>query len=534
MPHPRTIAALAVAVTLAGVFGLTLSGPASASDGVPPPAHVFAPYFEAWTGDDPATIAKESGAKYLTMAFIQTASQGSCTAYWNGVTSQPLDASTFGSSIDAIRAAGGDVIPSFGGFTADDTGTDIADSCTNVNSIAAVYEKVVTTYGVARIDLDTEDSSLTNMAGIDRRNKAIKVVEDWAAAQGRPVQFVYSLPSTTTGLAASGLTVLQNAVTNHAAIRVVNIMTFDYYDGATHEMATDTETAADGLHAQLQTLYPSSSSARLWSMIGVTDMPGIDDFGPAETFTTADGPTVEKWAAGKGIAELSMWASQRDNGGCPGTKGSNSCSGDTQSTWQFSHAFEPFTGGASAPPPTTSPSHSASPSPSAAPSPSRSAAPSPSHSMPPSPTPSRSTSPKPSTSATPPPSGGIVANGGFESGSLGPWTCSTTTGRVISSPVHSGSHALRAAPTDADDAICTQTITVAPNHAYTLSAYVRGDFAFIGTEGGSADNSTWVSAPGYTQLSVAFTSGASTQMEIWVHGWYVQGPIDVDDVTVHQ
>ena len=39
-----------------------------------------------------------------------------------------------------------------------------------------------------------------------------------------------------------------------------------------------------------------------------------------------------------------IWAIQRDNGGCPGTRDSNTCSGITQGTWDFSHLLEPFTG----------------------------------------------------------------------------------------------------------------------------------------------------------------------------------------------
>ena len=72
-------------------------------------------------------------------------------------------------------------------------------------------------------------------------------------------------------------------------------------------------------------------------------MPGIDDFGPGETFTQADAVTVEHWARSQGIAFLSFWALQRDNGGCPGTKGAGNCSGLTQPAWYFSHTFEPFT-----------------------------------------------------------------------------------------------------------------------------------------------------------------------------------------------
>ncbi|MFF4257693.1 chitinase [Streptomyces sp. NPDC001663] len=309
----------------------------------PMPAHVAAPYFEAWTGESPAALAAESGNKYLTMAFLQTDAAGSCTAYWNGDTTQPVSKATFGADIAAIQARGGNVIPSFGGYGADTTGTELADSCNDVDAIAKVYEGLVTTYGISRIDLDIEADSINNTAGIDRRNKAIAKVQRWAERTGRRVQFSYTLPTTNTGLAANGVALLQNAVDNHARVDVVNVMTFDYWDGATHDMAADTVTAADGLVGQLAALYPKKSRAQLWHMVGVTEMPGIDDYGPEETFTTDDAVKVEKWAEAKGINTLSFWALQRDNGGCVGTAGANSCSGIAQDTWYFSHTFAPFT-----------------------------------------------------------------------------------------------------------------------------------------------------------------------------------------------
>ncbi|HET9058811.1 MAG TPA: glycosyl hydrolase family 18 protein, partial [Acidimicrobiales bacterium] len=344
----RALIGLGSAAALA-VSGLAAT--ATSAQAAPPlvPPHVFAPYFEAWTGQSAYTISQQSGAKYLTMAFLQTPSAGSCTAYWNGSTSQPVSSSIFGSDISSIQAAGGTIIPSFGGYTADTTGTDIADSCTSVSSIAQAYESLVTTYNVTRIDLDVEQNSLTNSAGITRRNQAIAQVESWAASTGRTVQFSYTMPTNTNGLSSSGVAVLQNAIANNAVISVVNIMTFDYYLGTQQEMATDTETAAQGLYNQLASLYPSKTSSQLWAMIGVTDMMGIDDYGAAETFTTADAPTVESWAASNGLGELSYWAVQRDNGGCPGTGGSSSCSGVSQATWYFDQQFEPFTSGAPAP-----------------------------------------------------------------------------------------------------------------------------------------------------------------------------------------
>src|SRR5450759_5386335 len=94
--------------------------------GAPLPAHVFAPYFEAYTTDSPAALSRESGARYLTLAFIQTPAAGSCTIDWNGDPATPIASSVYGSDIAGIRAAGGNVIPSFGGYSADHTGTEIA------------------------------------------------------------------------------------------------------------------------------------------------------------------------------------------------------------------------------------------------------------------------------------------------------------------------------------------------------------------------------------------------------------------------
>ncbi len=345
----RTAAALAAAALALPLLTVTSSAAGAAGQarssawGGGLPGHIFAPYFEAYLTGSPAALSAESGAKYLTLAFIQTPKKGSCTIDWNGDKSTPISWSVYGSDIAAIRAAGGDVIPSFGGYSADHGGTEIADSCRSVPKIAAAYEKVITTYHVTRLDLDTEDNSLTNKAGISRRNAAIHLVEQWAARCHRRVQFVYTVPTNVAGLDPTGVSVLRSAVAHHARIDIVNIMTFDYYDNKPHEMARDTMTAAGHLYGTLHQLYPVKSARQLWHMIGVTEMIGIDDFGPPEIFQLSDGPVVLHWATAKGLGELSFWALQRDNGGCPGTAGSNTCSGLKQSTWQFSHIFEPFT-----------------------------------------------------------------------------------------------------------------------------------------------------------------------------------------------
>ncbi len=353
--RPRLIGVLAAAAVILVAAAVPASsafagGPRRASL----PAHLFTPYFQAYTDASPAQQSKASGAKFLTMAFLQTAQTGSCDILWNGDPTKPVASSVFGADIAKIRARGGDVIPSFGGFSADDTATEIADSCTSVNKIAAAYEKVITTYNVTRLDLDVEDNSLTNTAGIDRRNKAIHQVEQWAQHAGRTVQFVYTIPTGPDGLESTGVDVLANAVANAARIDIVNIMTFDYYDDQAHEMAADTKTAAASLVATLHTLYPHRSTGQLWQMVGITEMNGIDDYGsggetgPLEIFTLADAKNITAWAASKNIAELSFWALGRDNGACPGVPGSDDCSGISQSMWQFTHIMTPFTHGSHA------------------------------------------------------------------------------------------------------------------------------------------------------------------------------------------
>lgn len=312
------------------------------------PGQIFAPYYETWE-KSPGGFAgqsKASGANFLTLAFLQTPSSGSCVADWNGDPTEPISRSSFSGDIADIQARGGNVIPSFGGYGADTTNTEIADSCTNVQAIADVYESLITTYHVSRIDMDVEANSVDNTDGINRRNEAIALTEQWAAQRNLPIQFSYTIPSTAQGLTAAGLAVLQNAVADGARIDTVNLMTFDYWYGTQQDMLADSETAGAALVSQLQGLYPDASTAQLWHMVGITEMPGIDDYagpGPLEIFTTADAAPLLEWAQQQGIGFLSFWALQRDNGNCPGLSGQGLCSGVAQPQWFFSHVLEPFT-----------------------------------------------------------------------------------------------------------------------------------------------------------------------------------------------
>ena len=343
----RTAVGLAITAAVLWPAAGTVTAAAAATY-TPLPAHVYAPYYETYLAPNTPSIAatsQASGVKYFTLAFLQSTGKNSCALDWNGSSTQPLN--YYASDIAALRAAGGDVIPSFGGYSADHGGTEIADSCTNVQSIAADYEQVITTLGVTRLDMDVESASLNNTAGITRRNQAIALTEQWAAANGIPLQIQYTIPVEQYGLDPNGEAVLQSAVTNGATVTSVNIMVFDYYiakEGVV-EMGTAAENAATNTHTQLESIFPGLTSAQLWNMEGMTLLPGIDDLRKkTEVTSEADATTMLSFAQANNMNFLSAWAIQRDNGGCPGTVDSNTCSGITQNTWDFSHILEPFTG----------------------------------------------------------------------------------------------------------------------------------------------------------------------------------------------
>ncbi|MGX1272090.1 chitinase [Streptomyces phaeoluteigriseus] len=126
-------------------------------------------------------------------------------------------------------------------------------------------------------------------------------------------------------------------------------------------------------------------------------------------------------------------------------------------------------------------------------------------------------------------------NAGFESG-LGSWSCSAGSGTTVTSPVHSGTAALKATPAGQDNARCTQTVAVRPNSTYTLSAWVQGGYTYLGATGtGTTDVSTWTpDSTAWKQLSTTFSTGSSTtSVTVYLHGWYGQAAYLADDVSVY-
>ena len=117
---------------------------------------------------------------------------------------------------------------------------------------------------------------------------------------------------------------------------------------------------------------------------------------------------------------------------------------------------------------------------------------------------------------------------------MAPWTGAGDS--VVTGQAHSGTYALAVVATSSSTGQAQQVVSgLLANHTYTLSIWVKGNYAYIGVTGtGTSDTSTWTaSATAYTALKVTFTTGASTtSVTIWGHGWYGQGNVYMDDCTI--
>ncbi len=286
-----------------------------------------APYlYEGWgSPPDPTTVMSSTGVKWFTLAFVL--SNGTCNPEWDG--SRPLAGGVDQSTINRIRSAGGDVVPSFGGAS----GNKLESSCSSAAALAGAYQKVISAYGLKGIDVDIEGSTYSSATIQQRTIDALKTVK----ANNPGLVVFLTFPSDRTGPDSSMIT---RAAASGLTVDAWTIMPFDF-GAAGQNMATLTEQATDGLKNTLKTAYGYTDD-QAYRHSGISSMNGITDSN--ETVTVANFATILSYAEQHHLARLTFWSVNRDRPCASGYPNDDTCSGVSQNPWDFTRTFAAYTG----------------------------------------------------------------------------------------------------------------------------------------------------------------------------------------------
>ena len=163
LPRLGLVPTLAVVAAI----GLTTVFAAGASAAV----LTASPYeYLGWGNPQPPTeVMSATGLHDVTLAFVL--SHKRCNPEWDG--QRPLLGGTDQRAIEQIRAAGGDLAVSFGGWS----GRKLGTTCRTASQLAGAYQKVIAAYSLEAIDIDIEHTELSSKATRLRVAQALAIVQ---------------------------------------------------------------------------------------------------------------------------------------------------------------------------------------------------------------------------------------------------------------------------------------------------------------------------------------------------------------------
>ena len=223
-----------------------------------------APYLYPGWGNPPApsTVMNATGIKAFTIAFVLA---NGCNPVWDG--EGGLTGGSHESTINAIKAAGGSVVPSIGGWS----GNKLGPNCSTAALLAGAYQKVINAFGLKAIDIDIENTDeFENPTVQDRILGALKIIK-----QNNPtVTTILTFGTTTSGPSSTGVRLITQAKALGANVDIFTQMPFDFGGGA--DMYTSTVNASEGLKAQLKSTF-GYTDAQAYSHMGISGMNGLSD-----------------------------------------------------------------------------------------------------------------------------------------------------------------------------------------------------------------------------------------------------------------
>ncbi|WP_328374986.1 chitinase [Streptomyces sp. NBC_01020] len=313
--------------------------------------YAAAPYLMPTDNNPPdaGAIMDATGLKAFQLAFILAPNGGGCSPTWGGTSAVSSDTAV-GSVISSIRAKGGDVSVSIGGYG----GTKLGQACSDAASTAAAYQQVITKYQLKAIDFDLEEPEYENTAAVAHEIGAAKILQ-----QNNPGLYVsVTTAGTADGTGWFGKQMLNEAKSQGFTPNNFSIMPFD---GGFSGAASQTS-ALTNFNTILQSTF-GWDEATAYAHEGFSGMNGRSDTG--EYFKQADFQTVLDFATSHHMDRFTFWSLNRDRQCSPPDNGTTSgtCSSVPQTDWEFAKYAVTFAGATPPTTPPTTPPVSTSPTP---------------------------------------------------------------------------------------------------------------------------------------------------------------------------
>ncbi len=314
----------------AGVLLLALLLSASSAHAAQP-VELAAPYEYLGWGDPqpPASVITTTGVQDLTMAFML--SHGKCDPEWDG--ERPLTGGPDQAAIESIRAAGGDVDVSFGGWSGKKLGT----ACKTPAALAAAYEKVIGVYSLKAIDIDIEHGEFTNAKTRRRVIEALQIVR----GESPEVEISITFGTAETGPEQDGTSLIADAAAIGFQPNAWTIMPFDFGRPLT-DMGHASIRALEGLNRDLVSAY-GISAATAYQHEGVSSMNGHTDES-SEIVSLENFETMLAFAQQNHLARFTFWAVNRDRPCRTGAAPEEECSEISQSPFAFTDVVAEYHG----------------------------------------------------------------------------------------------------------------------------------------------------------------------------------------------
>ncbi len=335
-----SVAALAVIVLFLIIFASIKQTGVKAAAALSTNWYNAAPYVMPLSNNPPSltSVMLASGAKAFTLAFVNA--DGGCTPAWGGDAGMDDVSSDtqVGPVINSVRAAGGDVVVSFGGYN----GTKLGQVCGTPQATAAAEQIVINKYSLKAVDFDLEEPEYENTAAINNELGAAQILQ----ANNPGLYESITIPGTTSGTGWFGQQLLNNAKTLGYTPNSYSIMPFDGgFSGGSSQIS-----ALQSFNTLLVNTFGWSSS-NAYAHEGISSMNGRTD--SAEYFYQSDFQSVLSFVESNHLARYTFWAVNRDrqcnppdnNGALSGT-----CSSVAQSDWDFTKIIVQFASGSTSSP----------------------------------------------------------------------------------------------------------------------------------------------------------------------------------------